>query len=203
MGEQRPPDRRRITLLLIRTSVARLTRPTANRSVRGMEQPTKWKSPSLVSDGIPAFRPGSAVVVLCKTHALYSAQSSYQIPIIPPEPGFEPREEVRSAARNSPHSNPYGSFSTSLPLGTRTGVTGFEPLERQSLRFLVLYFDSRSARNRCLPMLASDYGRDGIRTRDRKVRNLSPYPLGHTPSRHKSIKRRLLFRLGLGFRIDA
>lgn len=24
-------------------------------------------------------------------------------------------------------------------------------------------------------------GRDGIRTRDREVRNLSPYPLGHTP----------------------
>ena len=67
----------------------------------------------------------------------------------------------------------------------KTGVAGFEP---QSLPF------ARSARSPSAPCFESravftaryrspENGRGGIRTRDRGVRNPSPYPLGHTPYR--------------------
>ena len=38
-------------------------------------------------------------------------------------------------------------------------------------------------------------GRGGIRTRDREVRNLSPYPLGHTPYQRIVIRRQNRYRL--------
>lgn len=46
-------------------------------------------------------------------------------------------------------------------------------------------------------------GRDGIRTRGLKVRNLPPYPLGHTPYQYVAWGRekRLSVLVGLGFEI--
>ncbi len=80
----------------------------------------------------------------------------------------------------------------SLPLTCVRGSDGRDEIRTTSENLLAQRAEPRSTSNPARSVFGFadaqfDSGRDGIRTRDQKVRNLLPSPLGHTPAVEKPI----------------